>query len=200
MGIYHVFCCKNKCHVCRFCVFFGMQLQKHREYIATEMSKSAAAVLLPTLPSTVEEGKWTKTVAAVDFQQVISLPEPLIKAILAEAGKTIKMAVVIPDEPIHTLSFSASQSVRLRYSVDMSTDRSDQFKLQVTLLTYNATRLLHSMYFKASRDLHDPLSGPMVLDYINPEFSAATAAVQYTSSLAAGVAHVNNYSVCAFLI
>lgn len=158
-----------------------------KETIAIHMARSAADILLPSLPKNPEAGKWTKTVAACDFWQILNLPEPLVEILLDEASKHIKIAVVVPDAPLHTLTFSESQGVRLKHSKDLVKDQDAMLKLRVTHLCYNATRVLHAFFFKCSRDLHDPTKTPLFLDYINAKHSPATVAVQYASSLASGV-------------
>ena len=111
----------------------------------------------------------------------------LVETLLNEASRHIKIAVVVPDAPLHTLTFSESQGVRLKHSKDLVKDQDAMLKLRVTHLCYNATRVLHAFFFKCSRDLHDPTKTPLFLDYINAKHSPATVAVQYASSLASGV-------------
>ena len=159
-----------------------------REYIARNMAQSAAGVILSSIPGRPEEGKWTKTPPSVDFFHKSKLPNNLIKHLVLEASKKIKIEVVQdPSLPIHKLTFGQAQGVRLGDTKLLVDDSASHAKLVVYTLMMNPTRCIHYMYFKSSRDLHSPLEPNLYLDFLNPEHSAVQAASQYISTLVAGL-------------
>ena len=154
--------------------------------IAINMTKSAAELLFACMPTKPELGKWTKTPMALDFFQMACMPSNLLQFIILEAGKKIKIEVIPPDRPPQSLSFAESQCLRLQGAKELMNNRMSLLKLQVEFLASNATRILHYFYFKASKDLQDPMEPALLWQYMDLCRSPALVAAQYIGSLAKG--------------
>ena len=80
------------------------------------------------------------------------LEDLVIKLVLEDASKSISLQVQAdPSTPLHTLSFSQAQCVRLRDSKALAASPGSINKLRVHLLCTSATRNLHYLMFLASR-------------------------------------------------
>ena len=146
-----------------------------------------ANLILKSVPGKPEGGKWTKTAPALDFVNIMTLPSGILNLILEAGGRAITTHVQNFNGDWSSLSYGESQSVRLQDAQELASDPECKHHIKVNSLCLNATRCMHDFFLVASRDLQSPMEPLMFLDYLNPEYSIATAAMQYLSSLACGV-------------
>ena len=157
-----------------------------REKIALGMSVSYAELALRAVPPGPEKGKWTKTAPAYDFIMALDLVCGLAVDMLKLAKQKLKIKTVAFDGDWSGLSYGQSESARLDYTLGLLANDGHMLKVRLGILIFIGTRYMHTLFFKASRELQSPVKPNLLLDYLNPVYSHATVAVQFLSSLASG--------------
>ena len=116
-----------------------------RRMIAEHMARSAATVILRSIPGKPERGKWTKTPPACAFVSMAHL-NGLMGRLLAAAGGMVKVTVQHFDGKWAGLSFGESQGVRYGISVQFYQSDVLMFRVRLSVLVFNATRAIHVFF------------------------------------------------------
>ena len=111
-----------------------------------------------------------------------------IRALIDNAYRKMKLSCESKDltRPLHELSFHEAAGVRLADMKALCGNRSQRLTLRSLHLAFMATRYLTEYFLRTSRDLQDMCKPPSSFDFILPETSHATVAVQFISYLCSG--------------
>ena len=111
-----------------------------------------------------------------------------ISALVGNAYRKMKVSCESKDltRPLHELSFHEAAGVRLADMKALCSSKVQRLTLRALHVTFMATWYLTEYLLRTSRDLQDMCKPPSSFDFILPETSQATVAVQFISYLCSG--------------
>lgn len=141
------------------------------------IAKVAVRLLLQSIPGKPEAGKWTKDSPAIEWIVTLQSLVPL-ERLVDNSYRHIKVAVV-GLEITAEMSFHEISGVRLKMARAMVASADDKFNLGVQYITMAASSYITEFFLICSRELHDPCVPAPALDFILPETSVVTVALQF---------------------